>query len=110
MWVFPDMNIPHSFGGVAISLAPLSIGVPLIILPRFQPATFLATVQKHNIAVRVPWPSEFFVFVAEDGMFLSRVSTRPPFPKQTSYEGGVRSLFAPEYSPRCCTCGHGTHL
>ncbi|KAF9504141.1 hypothetical protein BS47DRAFT_1355506, partial [Hydnum rufescens UP504] len=38
------------FGGVVSSLAPLSIGVPLIILPRFQPAAFLATIQKHNIA------------------------------------------------------------
>ncbi|KAF9518817.1 hypothetical protein BS47DRAFT_1414760, partial [Hydnum rufescens UP504] len=58
----------HSFGGVVSSLAPLSIGVPLIILPRFQPAAFLATIQKHNIAVRVPWPSGFFIFVTEEGM------------------------------------------
>ncbi|KAF9503307.1 hypothetical protein BS47DRAFT_1356323, partial [Hydnum rufescens UP504] len=38
------------FGGVILSLVPLSISVPLIILSHFQPAKLLATIQKHNIA------------------------------------------------------------
>ncbi|KAF8326387.1 uncharacterized protein EI90DRAFT_2930282 [Cantharellus anzutake] len=39
----------HVFGGVVISFAPLSIGVPLVILPRFQPQTFLSTIQTFRI-------------------------------------------------------------
>lgn len=43
----------NRFGGVVISLAPLSIGVPLVILPKFVPQIFLETIQKYKITVSI---------------------------------------------------------
>ena len=40
-----------SFGGVVISLAPISIGVPLVVLPKFVPPIFLETIQKYKVTV-----------------------------------------------------------
>jgi len=45
-----------SFGGVVISLAPISIGVPLVVLPKFAPPIFLQTIQKYKVTVSIHLP------------------------------------------------------
>ena len=53
----------HVTGGVVTLLYPLNRGVPIVVLPRFEPNTFLSSISAHKVTSLVVAPPLLLFFV-----------------------------------------------